>query len=102
MELNKYARQQAEVSNGTIDSRQSCGLGVSQEAPPTREEALQMQHECAVRRQAAIETLREALEQALRQWASYYGEHNSDDIEIGRHSEAAAYRKCKAALELTK
>lgn len=47
---------------------------------------------------AEIERLREALESAMRQWAMYYSDHNSDDIESGRHPEADLYRSCRQAL----
>jgi hypothetical protein len=46
-----------------------------------------------------VPDLLESLETALRQWASYYGEHNSKDIEDGTDSESACYRRCARALK---
>lgn len=48
---------------------------------------------------AAVPEVIGVLDDAMSQWAGYYALENTDDIESGKCSEAAAYRRCLAVRD---
>jgi hypothetical protein len=72
-------------------------LSLKYTATPSPPEVIEGQAENAELR-AELTMLREALRDSLRQWESYFNEHNACDISDFEGGEGCMYRRCLSAL----